>query len=94
VLLRPGFSWLRGVACRVQPSFRAHPERARPGTLNGLEVKVWLGSRASKEGRCWHAGDHAGKVEALLAAGARLPERLRGSEAVREVLRPDGMTEE
>jgi hypothetical protein len=41
----------------------------------------------------WHGntGDYAGTVQALLAAGARLPERLGGSEAVREVLRRHGL---
>jgi hypothetical protein len=41
----------------------------------------------------WHqrTGDYAGTVGALLAAGAGLPERLEGSEAVREVLRRHGM---
>jgi hypothetical protein len=45
----------------------------------------------SKAGWCHQTGDYAGTVEALLAAGARLPERLGGTEAVREVLRRHGM---
>jgi ankyrin repeat protein len=39
-------------------------------------------------------GDHAATVEALLAAGARLPEELQGTEAVRMVLRRHGITME
>jgi ankyrin repeat protein len=47
----------------------------------------------SKEGWYRQTGDYAGTVEALLAAGARLPKRLGGTEAVREVLRRHGMKE-
>jgi hypothetical protein len=44
----------------------------------------------------WYAqtGDYAGTVEALIKAGARLPEKIGGTEAVREVLRRHGMKEE
>jgi ankyrin repeat protein len=44
----------------------------------------------------WYAqtGDHAGVVELLIKAGARLPEQLGGTEAVREVLRRHGMRKE
>jgi hypothetical protein len=45
----------------------------------------------SEEGWYRQSGDYAGTVEALIAAGARLPERLGGTEAVREVLRRHGM---
>jgi ankyrin repeat protein len=48
----------------------------------------------SENGWYRQTGDYAGTVEALLAAGARLPERLGGAEAVREVLRRHGMNEE
>jgi ankyrin repeat protein len=48
----------------------------------------------STEGWYRQTGDYAGTVEALLAAGARLPERLGGTEAVREILRRHGMKEE
>jgi Ankyrin repeats (3 copies) len=48
----------------------------------------------SEEGWYKQNGDYAGTVEALIAAGARLPERLGGAEAVREVLRRHGMKEE
>ncbi len=48
----------------------------------------------SEEGWYRQNGDYGGTVEALIAAGARLPERLGGSEAVREVLRRHGMKEE
>jgi ankyrin repeat protein len=41
----------------------------------------------------WHrqTGDYAETVEALIAAGARLPEQLGGTEAVREVLLQHGV---
>ena len=41
----------------------------------------------------WHAetGDFAATVTALLEAGARLPERLEGTDVVREVLRQRGL---
>jgi hypothetical protein len=44
----------------------------------------------------WHTerGDYAGTVEALIGAGAQLPEKLGGTEAVREVLRQHGVKEE
>jgi ankyrin repeat protein len=44
----------------------------------------------------WHrqSGDFVGTVEALIAAGATLPKRSGGSEAVREVLRRHGVSEE
>jgi ankyrin repeat protein len=45
----------------------------------------------STEGWSRQTGDYAGTVEALLAAGARLPVRLGGTEAVRDVLRRHGM---
>jgi hypothetical protein len=48
----------------------------------------------SKEGWYRQTGDYAGTVEALLAAGARLPECLGGTEAVRDVLRRHGMKED
>jgi hypothetical protein len=48
----------------------------------------------SKEGWYRQTGDYAGTVEGLLAAGARLPERMGGSEAVREVLRRHGMKDD
>jgi hypothetical protein len=36
-------------------------------------------------------GDYPGVAEVLLAAGARLPQRIGGSEAVQEVLRRAGV---
>jgi hypothetical protein len=47
----------------------------------------------SENGWC-KTGDYAGTVEALIQAGARLPEKLGGTEVVREVLRRHGMKEE
>jgi ankyrin repeat protein len=48
----------------------------------------------SEHGWYRQLGDYAGTIETLLAAGACLPERLGGTEAVREVLRRHGMKEE
>jgi hypothetical protein len=48
----------------------------------------------SREGWYRQTGDYGGTVETLVAAGACLPERLGGTEAVREVLRRHGMKEE
>jgi ankyrin repeat protein len=48
----------------------------------------------SENGWHSHTGDYAGTVEVLIHAGARLPEQLAGTEAVREVLRRNGMQEE
>jgi len=45
----------------------------------------------SEHGWNCRAGDYATTVEALLKAGARLPERVGGSEAVRRVLRGHGL---
>jgi ankyrin repeat protein len=41
----------------------------------------------------WYAqtGDYAGTVDVLIKAGARLPEQMGGTDAVREVLRRYGM---
>ncbi|HZD95132.1 MAG TPA: ankyrin repeat domain-containing protein, partial [Candidatus Sulfotelmatobacter sp.] len=41
----------------------------------------------------WHPdqGDYAGTVEALLSAGAKIPEHAGGTEAVKEVLRQHGV---
>lgn len=44
----------------------------------------------SQAGWCRETGDYPGTVEALLKAGARLPEQLGGSKAVLEVLRRCG----
>jgi hypothetical protein len=44
----------------------------------------------------WHSqtGDYAETIEALIQAGAHLPEQLAGSEVVRQVLRRHGVKEE
>jgi hypothetical protein len=47
----------------------------------------------SEHGWNRQSGDYALTVEALIAAGARLPERLDGTDAVREVLRRHGTKE-
>jgi ankyrin repeat protein len=68
------------------------PLEATDGDFNGTPLGWAL--HGSKEG--WHTqtGDYAATVEALLAAGSRLPERLDGTAPVREVLRRHGMKEE
>src|SRR5579884_3432197 len=48
----------------------------------------------SENGWSSQTGDYAGTVEVLIRAGARLPEQLGGTDAVREVLRRHGMKEE
>jgi Ankyrin repeats (3 copies) len=48
----------------------------------------------SEHGWYRRVGDYARTVAALLEAGARLPERIEGTEAVREVLRRHGIKEE
>jgi hypothetical protein len=68
------------------------PLEATDGDFNGTPLG-WA-VHGSEHGWYRQTGDHAGTVEALLAAGARLPERLGGSEAVRDVLRRHGMKEE
>jgi ankyrin repeat protein len=68
------------------------PLEATDADFNGTPLG-WA-VHGSEQG--WHrqTGDYAGTVEALIAAGARLPERLGGTEAVREVLRRHGMKED
>jgi hypothetical protein len=48
----------------------------------------------SEHGWSRQTGDYAGTVEALIQAGARLPEKLGGTEAVRDVLRRHGLKED
>jgi hypothetical protein len=48
----------------------------------------------SKEGWYRQSGDYPATVEALIAAGAHLPQALGGSAAVREVLRRHGVKDE
>jgi hypothetical protein len=67
------------------------PLETRDADFNGTPLGWALyGSEAG-----WHqrTGDYAGTVEALLKAGAKPPEKLEGSEAVREVLRRHGVRE-
>jgi hypothetical protein len=47
----------------------------------------------SEHGWCARTGDYPATVEALLQAGARLPEHIGGTESVRAVLRRHGMKE-
>ncbi len=66
----------------------APPLEATDADFNGTPLGWAI--HGSKEG--WHrqTGDYAGTVQALIAAGARLPKSPGGSEAVREVLRRHG----
>ena len=52
-------------------------------------VVIFVGWAIHGSENGWHSstGDYAATVELLIAAGCCLPERTRGSEAVREVLR-------
>jgi Ankyrin repeats (3 copies)/Ankyrin repeat len=65
------------------------PLEATDADFNGTPLGWAI--HGSKEG--WHqqAGDYGGTVEVLLAAGARLPDRLGGTETVREILRQHGV---
>jgi ankyrin repeat protein len=68
------------------------PLEATDADFNGTPLG-WA-VHGSEQGWNRQTGDYPGTVEALLTAGARLPERLRGTGAVREVLRRHGMKEE
>jgi ankyrin repeat protein len=68
------------------------PLEATDADFNGTPLG-WA-VHGSEEGWYRQTGDYAGTVEALLAAGACLPERLAGTESVREVLRRHGMKED
>ncbi len=49
------------------------------------------GIHGSEHGWYFRTGDYPGTVEGLIRAGAKLPEKVEGSEAVREVLRRYGV---
>jgi hypothetical protein len=68
------------------------PLEARDADFNGTPLG-WA-TYGSENG--WHCetGDFAGTVEALIAAGAKVPATIGGSEAVREVLRWRGAKDE
>jgi ankyrin repeat protein len=68
------------------------PLEATDADFNGTPLGWAI--HGSKEGWYRQTGEYAGTVQALLAAGACLPERLGGTEAVRDVLRRHGMKEE
>jgi ankyrin repeat protein len=68
------------------------PLEATDGDFNGTPLGWAL--HGSEHGWNCRTGDYAGTVEALIAAGARLPQEQGGSEAVREVLRRHGVREE
>jgi hypothetical protein len=67
------------------------PLEATDGDFNGTPLG-WA-VHGSEQGWYRQNGDYVGTVEALIAAGARPPERLGGAEAVREVLRRHGLKE-
>ena len=68
------------------------PVEVTDGDFNGTP----LGWAVYGSENGWHPerGDYAGTVEALIQAGAHLPEKMGGTEAVREVLRRHGLKEE
>jgi ankyrin repeat protein len=66
------------------------PLEATDGDFNGTPLG-WA-VHGSENGWYAQTGDHAETVEMLIEAGARLPEQLGGTEAVREVLRRHGMS--
>jgi hypothetical protein len=68
------------------------PLEATDADFNGTPLGWAL--HGSEHGWCAHTGDYPATVEALLQAGARLPEHIRGNEPVRAVLRRHGMKEE
>jgi ankyrin repeat protein len=65
---------------------------ATDGDFNGTPLGWAI--HGSQNGWYAQTADYAATVEVLIKAGARLPERLGGTEAVREVLRRHGMKEE
>jgi ankyrin repeat protein len=68
------------------------PLEATDGDFNSTPLG-WA-VHGSENGWYRQTGDYAGTVEALINAGARLPEHLGGTEAVREVLSRHGVKEE
>jgi ankyrin repeat protein len=65
------------------------PLEVTDGDFNGTPLGWAI--HGSENGWYRQTGDYAGTVEALIQAGARLPEKAGGTEAVREVLRQHGM---
>jgi ankyrin repeat protein len=68
------------------------PLEATDGDFKGTPLDWAI--HGSEHGWYAQTGDYAAIVEVLINAGARLPQRLGGTEAVREVLRRHGMKEE
>jgi len=68
------------------------PLEATDSDFSGTPLNWAL--HGSEHGWQSQMGNYAATVEALIQAGARLPERIGGSHAVREVLRQHGMKEE
>ena len=68
------------------------PLEARDADFNGTPLGWAI--HGSENGWNCETGDYAGTVEALIAAGAKVPATIGGSNAVREVLRRHGATEE
>jgi hypothetical protein len=67
------------------------PLEARDADFNGTPLGWAI--HGSENGWNCDTGDFAGTVEALIAAGAKVPVTIGGSEAVREVLRRHGAAE-
>src|SRR5262249_23748132 len=67
------------------------PLEVRDGDFDGTPLDWAL--HGSENGWYHKTGDYAGTVEVLLQAGARPPEHLSGTQAVREVLRQHGVRE-
>jgi hypothetical protein len=68
------------------------PLEARDSDFNSTPLGWAI--HGSENGWNCETGDYAGTVEALIAAGANVPETMGGSEAVRGMLRRHGTTEE
>jgi ankyrin repeat protein len=67
------------------------PLEARDADFNGTPLGWAI--HGSENGWNRQAGDYAGMVEALLSAGAKRPDKIGGSPAVRDVLRRHGAIE-
>ncbi len=67
------------------------PLEATDADFNGTPLGWAI--HGSKAGWYCQTGDYVGTVESLIAAGARLPPRPGGSDAVRELLRRHGVDE-
>ena len=67
------------------------PLELRDGSFDGTPLGWAI--YGSENGWNAEAGDYAGTVETLIAAGAKLPATITGTEAVRDVLRRQSANE-